>query len=360
VLEVAELDVADELVDAELLVAQHLLEAALGVADDDHVGVVELAGVEVAVELPLEQREHLVLLGLGEVGELPLAGELGEVLVPPPHRVPDAVGLGLLHRVGAVDERVGGDLVGGDPGERLGAGGSGPVLGDVLGHPLDRLQDRERQEPEPEAAGDLGAAVAGGGHPAGRVRVLHRLGGDHAPGELPVLALELEVLRLPRPDDGLDGLAPLVAAEVAVDAEGGLLHGRRPPGAPVDAPAGEDVGGGDLLGHPHRRGEAVGHERDPEAEADLLGDLAERPDEDLGRRGVRPALAEVVLDVPRAVEAEPVGEADLLDRLGVGLLLGGPLPVRVLAGPGLRDIDLVQQIELHGVPLSPWIVSSVV
>jgi hypothetical protein len=98
--------------------------------------------------------------------------------------------------------------------------------------------------------------------------------------------VELEVLRLPCLDDGLDGLAPLVAAEVAIDAEGGLLHGRRTAGAPLDAPAREHVGGGDLLGHPHRRGEAVGHERDPEAEADLLGGLAEGADEDLGGGGV--------------------------------------------------------------------------
>ena len=49
--EVAELHVADQLVDAELVVLQHLLEALLGVADDDHVGVVELLRVEVALEL---------------------------------------------------------------------------------------------------------------------------------------------------------------------------------------------------------------------------------------------------------------------------------------------------------------------
>ena len=35
--QVAELHVAEQLVDAELGVVQHLLEALLGVADDDHV-----------------------------------------------------------------------------------------------------------------------------------------------------------------------------------------------------------------------------------------------------------------------------------------------------------------------------------
>ena len=44
---------------------------------------------------------------------------------------------------------------------------------------------------------------------------------------------------------------------------------------------------------------------------------------------VRAALAEVVLDVPGRVEAELVGELDLLERLVVGLLLGLPLAVGV-------------------------------
>ena len=45
----------------------------------------------------------------------------------------------------------------------------------------------------------------------------------------------------------------------------------------------------------------------------LLGDLRQRADHHLGRRAVRAALAEVVLDVPGGVEAELVGQLDLLD-----------------------------------------------
>ena len=91
-------------------------------------------------------------------------------------------------------------------------------------------------------------------------------------------------------------------------------------------PLGEDVGGGHLLGDAHGRGERVGHQRDAEAEADVLGALRERADDHLGRRRVRAALAEVVLDVPGGVEAELVGQLDLLERLPVGL------PARPAAG----------------------------
>ena len=168
--------------------------------------------------------------------------------------------------------------------------------------------------------------------------------------EVEVLAVELEVLRLPHADDGLDGLLPLLAAGVAVDAERGLLHRRRPAGAPLDAAVGQDVGGGHLLGHAHRRRERVRHERHAEAEPEVLGALRQRADEHLGRRAVRAALAEVVLDVPRRVEAQRVGELDLLDRLRVGALLGLALAVRVGLAPRLRHVDLVQQVEFQGAP----------
>ena len=56
--------------------------------------------------------------------------------------------------------------------------------------------------------------------------------------------------------------------------------------AELDPSAREDVDGGHLLGHPHRGGELVGHQAHPEAEADLLRDLGESAEHDLGRRGV--------------------------------------------------------------------------
>ena len=74
------------------------------------------------------------------------------------------------------------------------------------------------------------------------------------------------------------------------------------------------------------------------------GEVAEQH---LGRRAVRPALAEVVLDGPDGVEAELVGEPDLLDRLAVGAALGVALAVRMRPAPWLGRIHLVQDVEFH-------------
>jgi hypothetical protein len=62
---------------------------------------------------------------------------------------------------------------------------------------------------------------------------------------------------------------------------------------------------------------------------------------------VRAAFAEVVLDVPRGVEPERVGQLDLLERLPVRPLLGLALTVGMRARPRLGDVDLVEQVELH-------------
>ena len=170
--------------------------------------------------------------------------------------------------------------------------------------------------------------------------------------------MELEVLALPHADDGLDGLLPLLAARLAVDTERDLLHRRGAAGAPLDPPAREHVGGGNLLRDAHRRGERVGHQRHAEPEADLLGDLRQRADDHLGRGRVRATLAEVVLDVPGGVEPELVGQLDLLERLPIGLLLGLPLAVRMWTGPRLRDVDLVEQVQLHRHPSVSVVCSS--
>ena len=47
----------------------------------------------------------------------------------------------------------------------------------------------------------------------------------------------------------------------------------------------------------------------------LLRALAARGEEHLGRGGVRVLLEEVVLDLPRVVDAELVGELDLVERV---------------------------------------------
>ena len=47
----------------------------------------------------------------------------------------------------------------------------------------------------------------------------------------------------------------------------------------------------------------------------LLRALAGRGEEHLGRRGVAVLLEEVVLDLPHVLDAEPVGQLDLLERV---------------------------------------------
>ncbi len=76
------------------------------------------------------------------------------------------------------------------------------------------------------------------------------------------------------------------------------------------------------------------------AEPDALGALAARSEEDLGRGRVRVLLEEVVLDLPGVVDAELVGELDLVERFLEEALL------RAL-GPRPRKLVLVEDPELH-------------
>jgi hypothetical protein len=65
----------------------------------------------------------------------------------------------------------------------------------------------------------------------------------------------------------------------------------------------------------------------------------------LGRRGMRVFFEEVMLDFPDVVDAETVGELDLVERLLIQTQLG-------LLAPGLRQLMLVEQSEFHR-PVSP-------
>ena len=63
-------------------------------------------------------------------------------------------------------------------------------------------------------------------------------------------------------------------------------------------------------------------------------------EEDLGRGGVRVLLEEVVLDLPGVVDAEPVGQLDLVERVLEELLLAA-------LDPRARELMLVEDAELH-------------
>ena len=138
-----------------------------------------------------------------------------------------------------------------------------------------------------------------------------------------------------------DALFPHRALVVRVDPERVEL-GRRGPfaGAELDASAGQDVERGDPLRDARGmvdRGQGV---HDAVTEPDALRALRCRGEEQLRRARVRVLLEEVVLDEPGAVDADPVGELDLLERLGEDAGF-----VAVL--PRARHLMLEEQPESH-------------
>jgi hypothetical protein len=98
--------------------------------------------------------------------------------------------------------------------------------------------------------------------------------------------------------------------------------------------------------------EAERHEHHTETQPQVFRGEGQTAQDRFGSRTRRAAVAEMVLDTPRRIEAQLVGELNLLDRLVVGALFGVSLAVRVGQAPGLDlGLELVQQIELH---LSPF------
>ena len=120
---------------------------------------------------------------------------------------------------------------------------------------------------------------------------------------------------------------------------------RRLAGAPFDAAVRHQVERGDAFGDPRRMVVFWRHQGDAVAEPDPLGALRAGGEEDLGRRRVRILFEEMVLDLPDIVDAEPVGELDLIERLLIE-------PQLRILGPGLRQLMLVEKSEFHrGAPL---------
>src|SRR4029453_5587491 len=117
-------------------------------------------------------------------------------------------------------------------------------------------------------------------------------------------------------------------------------------GAPLDPAVADQIERRDALGDPRGMVVAGRHQRDAVAAPDLLRALAARGQEHLGGGGVRVLLEKVVLDLPGVVDAEPVGELDLVERLL-------EQPALAVASPGPRDLVLVEDAELHLVVLRP-------
>ena len=124
---------------------------------------------------------------------------------------------------------------------------------------------------------------------------------------------------------------------VAVDAEAAELGLRaRLAGAELDAAAGDEVERRDALGDARRMVEVRRELHDAVAQPDALGALAGGGQEHLGRARVRVLLEEVVLDLPHVVDADAVGELDLLERVVQQLAPRRPPPTAAAAGARRR------------------------
>src|SRR3954471_16115913 len=159
------------------------------------------------------------------------------------------------------------------------------------------------------------------------------------PDELPVEARERLLHEHPR--ERVEALLPLRALLLALDAEAAELGlRRRLAGAELDPAAGDQVERGGALGDPRGVVERGRQLHDAVAEPDALGPLRRRSQEHLRRARVRVLLEEVVLDLPDVVEADPVGELDLLESVAQQLLVGAVLPRP-------RHLVLVEDPEAH-------------
>ena len=108
----------------------------------------------------------------------------------------------------------------------------------------------------------------------------------------------------------------------------------------LHAPAREEIERRHALGHANR---VVGGElHDAVAEPDALRALARGAEKDFRRRAMGVLLEEVVLDAPRVVEAEPIGELDLRERVLEELVLA-------TFRPRSGKLELVEDPEFHAV-----------
>ena len=179
-------------------------------------------------------------------------------------------------------------------------------------------------------------------HPQRRVRLLHRLRHDVAGRHRDEPAIDARERCLGHaPDGDLETLEPCIPLDERVDAESAELGlRRRLARAELDATARDEVEHGDPLGR--ARGMVVTGRGldDAVAEPDVLRALAACGEEHLGRARVGVLLEEVVLDLPHNIEAEPIGQLDLVERVLDQLELA-PLV------PWPRQLVLEEDAELH-------------
>ena len=143
---------------------------------------------------------------------------------------------------------------------------------------------------------------------------------------------------------------PHVPLLLAVHEEAAQLGLRaRLPGAKLEPAVGDQV---ERRGALHDARGVVHARRDLDdavPEADALGARRGGGQEDLRRRGVRVLLEEVVLDLPDVVEADPVGQLHLGERVLEERVLGA------LAVPGAGILVLIKDSETHGSSVSGFL-----
>ena len=191
--------------------------------------------------------------------------------------------------------------------------------------------------------GHLHRRRPGARHPHRRVRLLQRLGNHVARRHLDVLALEAgERLLDHAADRDLEGLLPHGRA-----CRRGRCRSRR--ARPTDDPSPVpnstrplDRWSSVATRSAMRAGWLIGGRQvhDAEAEPDVLGALARRGQEHLGRGGVAVLLEEVVLGEPHRGEAGLVGGLHLVETVLEQLVL-------VVLRPRPRQRELVEQRDLH-------------
>src|ERR1019366_2079060 len=185
----------------------------------------------------------------------------------------------------------------------------------------------------------------GTGDPERRMGLLQRFRHHVAARHLEELTLEAGI-RVHHHHVGalLDALGPHppLLDRIETDIETAELHQRSTfAGTEFDAPVGDEVEGGDALRDPRRMIVFRRHQTDAVAETDSFGALRARREEYLGRGVVRILLEKMVLDFPGVVDAELVGECDLIERL-----LKQPVLVAIVPRP--RKLVLVKNAEFHG------------
>jgi hypothetical protein len=213
---------------------------------------------------------------------------------------------------------------------------------------LGGIDERKRERADPELRCQMDGLAIRAGHPDRRMRFLHGLRQHVARRHREIRPGEPRIgIHHHHGGDLLYRLPPHGAPIGRIDAEALQLGpGSGLAGPPIDAASGDEVERRHPFGHARRVVVAGRHEHDPVSETDAPGALRGRRQEHLRRRGLRVFLEEVVLDLPGVVDAEPIRQLHLRERILEQLELGALVP-------GTRQLVLVEDPEFHGAPFAP-------